>query len=116
VPYKPAKPCAVTGCPELVTERYCDAHRKDEYKRYNKYDRDPGTNARYSGAWKQIRALYLSNNPLCELCQREGKLTAATLVHHKIKVTDGGSNHHWNLQALCLPCHSRLHCQQGDYF
>jgi len=122
VPYKPKHPCAYGGCRELTYERYCEQHRKDEAKRYNKYDRDPATEKRYGGEWKRISRAYRKAHPLCELCLVDGWLVPAALVHHKRKLTDdpsragSGSNDRENLQALCQECHSRLHAEQGDYF
>jgi len=116
MPYKARKPCTYPGCPKLTTGRYCEEHAKTEAKRYNQYNRDPGSNKRYGRSWARIRAAFLSANPLCELCKQDGRLTPATLVHHKRKLTDGGTNDWNNLQALCQECHSRLHAKQGDSF
>jgi 5-methylcytosine-specific restriction protein A len=116
VPYKAKKPCAHPGCAKLTASRYCEEHQKVEAKRYNKYDRDPDANKRYGRSWNRIRAAFLSANSLCELCKIDGRLTPATLVHHKRKLTEGGTNDWGNLQALCGECHSRLHAKQGDYF
>lgn len=116
MPYKPRKPCGHHGCPNLTSGRYCDTHTKQEAKLYNKFDRDPDSNKRYGRTWKQIRGAFLSANPLCELCKADGRLTPATLAHHKQKLTDGGTNDWDNLQALCQECHSRLHAEQKDYF
>ena len=116
MPYKPKKPCACHGCRELTATRYCETHAKQEAKRYNKYDRNPESNKRYGGTWKQIRAAFLSANPLCEMCRNEDRLTPATVAHHKIKLTDGGTNDWNNMKALCQECHSRLHAKQRDYF
>ena len=116
VPYKAKKPCANPGCSKLTNGRYCEEHAKVEAKRYNRSDRDPDSNKRYGRSWKQIRASFLSANPLCVMCQHDGRLTPATLAHHKVKLTDGGTNDWSNLMALCQECHSRLHAQQGDYF
>ena len=116
MPYKPKKPCTYQGCPKLTYKRYCQTHAKQEAKRYNRYERDPNSNKRYGGAWKKIRAAFLSANPLCDICKQDGRLTSATLVHHKVKLTGGGANDWNNLQALCGECHSRLHGQLGDYF
>jgi 5-methylcytosine-specific restriction protein A len=110
------KPCAYPGCKNMTSGRYCEEHTKAEAKRYNKYDRDPGSGRRYGRTWKQIRSAFLASHPLCEMCIAEGRLTPATLVHHKRKLTDGGTNDEDNLQALCLECHSRLHAENGDYF
>ena len=116
LPYKPKKPCAYPGCHRLTNSRYCEEHAKQEARRYNRYDRDPESNKRYDRKWQKIRAAFLSANPLCELCQLEGRLTPAELVHHKIKITDGGTNKWSNLQTLCQQHHSSLHAKQGDYF
>lgn len=116
MPYKPKKPCAYPGCPNLTSKRYCEEHAKAEAKRYNHNDRDPAGNKRYGRTWKQVRAAFLAAHPLCEICVSEGKLTPAALVHHRRKLTDGGTNDQGNLQALCRECHSRLHGKQGDYF
>ena len=42
MPYKPKHPCAADGCPELVEagERYCEKHRKEAARTYEKYGRD----------------------------------------------------------------------------
>ena len=115
MPYKAKKPCAHRGCRELTASRYCEAHAKQEAKRYNRSDRDPESNKRYGRTWKQIRAAFLSANPLCVMCQNDGRLTPATLAHHKVKLSDGGTNDWDNMVALCQECHSRLHAGQGDY-
>ena len=116
MPYKPKKPCAYSGCAHLTHGRFCEEHTKQEAQRYNRYERNPESNKRYGRSWAKIRAAFLHAHPLCEMCRDDGKLTAAELVHHKRKLTDGGTNDWRNLQALCSSCHSRLHGQQGDYF
>jgi 5-methylcytosine-specific restriction protein A len=116
MPYKPIKPCAQHGCPTLTKERYCPNHAKAEARHYNRYGRDRETGKRYGRPWKQIRAAFLSANPLCVMCGRDGRLTPAKLAHHKVKLSDGGSNDWSNLVALCSECHSRLHARQHDYF
>ena len=116
MPFKPQKPCAHKGCPHLVRNRYCPEHTKDEARCYNRYRRDREREKRYGRPWKLIRAAYIAAHPLCELCQRDGRLMPASLVHHKVKLTEGGTNDWDNLQALCSECHSRLHAKRGDYF
>jgi len=116
MPYKAKKPCAHNGCRELTASRFCDAHANQEAKRYNHHIRNPESNKRYGRTWKQIRAAFLSANPLCVVCVRDGKLTPATLAHHRMKLSSGGTNDWSNLQALCSECHSRLHAKHHDYF
>jgi 5-methylcytosine-specific restriction protein A len=114
LPKKPKKPCAFAGCPELTDDYYCEQHRKEHAKQYNRFERDPAANKRYGTQWRKIRARFLAAYPLCELCKREGKYVPADTVHHKRKIADGGGNDWPNLQALCAPCHSRIHAEQGD--
>jgi len=116
MPSKPKKPCAQRGCRELTSKRYCDTHAKVHMKHYNKHRRDPKSNKRYGRHWREVRAAYLSANPLCVMCQQAGKLTPADTVHHKQRLADGGNNYWGNLMSLCNECHSRLHAEQGDYF
>ena len=52
---------------------------------------------------------------MCEECKRNGKLTPAQEVHHKIKLTPANVNNpeislNWkNLEALCKDCHLNKH-------
>jgi len=116
MPYKAPKPCAHHGCTRLVNSRYCPEHATAEAARYNRYGRDRETGKRYGRPWKQIRAAFITAHPLCEVCWSAGRLTPATLVHHKVKLTDGGTNAWENLMALCMRCHSSIHAKRGDYF
>ncbi len=58
--------------------------------------------------WKQIRRNQLASNPLCRMCEADGRLTPATVCDH-IEPHKGD----WELftggpfQSLCNPCHSR---------
>ena len=67
-----------------------------------------------SERWKRLRALKFANNPLCELCQQDGRLTPAEEVHHKVPLSEGGTHARDNLVALCKSCHARIHAQRGD--
>lgn len=112
MPYKAKKPCAYSGCRELTTKRYCEAHAKLEAQRYEQQGRDPASNKRYGRAWKKIREAFLSANPLCVVCKERGRLTAATVAHHKVKITEGGTHDWENMEALCQECHSRHHAKE----
>ena len=116
MPSKPKKPCAFPGCPLLTHDRFCAAHAKQEARQYNRYGRDPDSGKRYGRRWAKVRAAFLREHPLCELCSADGRVTPAEMVHHRLKAADGGTNDWDNLQALCQSCHSRLHARQGDYF
>ena len=54
-------------------------------------------------AWKELRLDHLAKEPLCVFCQREGKLTPATVVDH-ITPHKGNLDLFFddnNLQSLC---------------
>lgn len=58
-------------------------------------------------AWKQLRLDHLARHPLCVYCQREGKLTPATVVDH-IQPHKGNIDlflDSKNLQSLCKVHH-----------
>jgi 5-methylcytosine-specific restriction protein A len=114
VPRKPKRPCAYGGCPNLTDGYYCADHTKTVAKQYNQFKRDPATNKRYGTQWRKIRTRYIAANPLCEICKESGRLTAADTIHHKRKLTDGGTNDRENLQALCHSCHSRIHMTENN--
>ncbi|QEL11324.1 HNH endonuclease [Kushneria phosphatilytica] len=64
----------------------------------------------YGSKWQRARAQYLANNPLCVICERQGAVTAATVVDH-IKPHRGDSKLFWrrsNWQALCKTCHDSV--------
>ena len=48
------------------------------------------------------------------LKEKQEKLVEAEEVHHKKKLSDGGTHDRDNLIALCKSCHSKIHAQQGD--
>ena len=68
-----------------------------------------------SKRWKTLRQWKLEQNPLCELCEREGKVVSAIDVHHKITFVGKGDKtakyayDYGNLQALCKECHQAVH-------
>lgn len=113
MPLRPKKPCRFTGCPELTHLLYCEKHQSLVDKHYNKYQRDPDTYKRYGAKWRKARKQYVNENPLCELCDRNGKMTPAEEVHHIKPLSEGGSHNEENLLSLCKSCHSKLTATEG---
>lgn len=113
MPRKPKRPCSYPACPELVDGRYCEAHQKLINKDYERYKRDPETTKRYGNAWRKLRKKFITANPLCEMCKREGRFIPAQEVHHMKPLSEGGTNDWSNLEALCKTCHARHHAKEG---
>ena len=114
MPRKPKRPCSYPGCPHLTDGRFCEEHAKAEAKRYETYDRDPEVRKRYGRAWKRIRDSYVAVHPLCERCEKEGRLTPTEEVHHILPLSEGGTHARDNIIALCQSCHAQIHAERGD--
>ena len=113
MPYKPKRPCSYPGCPLLTDGRFCEDHKKEEARRYEKYYRDPAIKKRYNRSWKRIRDKYIAAHPLCEKCKKNGRLTPAQEVHHIIPLSQGGTHNFDNLMSLCTSCHSTITAREG---
>ena len=62
----------------------------------------------HTTAWRKLRKLKLSINPLCEHCEAIGINTTAKVVDHIRPIEQGGSKtDRNNLQSLCVPCDNR---------
>lgn len=110
LPTKAKRPCRYKTCPLLTDSAsgYCPQHEKLMESNYNKFGRTSEEKSRYNYKWRKIRAIFLSRNPLCEVCRQNGRFTTATEVHHIKPLADGGTNDFKNLMALCKSCHSRI--------
>lgn len=83
-----------------------------------------------SKEWATLRALKINANPLCELCESEGKakglkygyVRSAVLVHHIHPIEDSSTFEEmkrwafcWsNLQSLCKEHHGKVHSLIGS--
>lgn len=99
------RPCAHPGCPEVVSgTRYCERHRRCDDRR------DTAARRGYDGRWQRLREMYLRRHPLCEVCEREGRVTPAVIVHHRKPIKRGGHPLDVeNLMSVCRACHDKLH-------
>ena len=64
----------------------------------------------YGGRWQRERKRFLFKHPMCCYCERDGRVTAATVVDHIIPHR-GDQVLFWdqsNWQALCAPCHDSV--------
>lgn len=113
MPDKPLHFCRYPGCGELVSGQYCVEHQAkaeaDEQTRRQRYDKGRGTAQErgYDSRWRKARRAYLLHHPLCVECEKEGKLTPATVVDH-ITPHRGDKKLFWdktNWQPLCKEHH-----------
>ena len=112
------RPCSSPGCPELVPrgESYCPQHKKKAHRDYKRTRTDTKEQAFYTGTrWRKLRAYKLRQDPLCEICLKEGRTKAAELVHHKQEIKQDGEEMALdNLESLCVRCHNRTHKSKGE--
>ena len=72
-----------------------------------------------SSQWHKLRQVKLAEQPLCEECLKQGIVTAAQCVHHKIWLTAENIKdpavalNKDNLASLCLQCHNRIHSRSA---
>lgn len=75
----------------------------------------------HTARWLRLRRDKLSANPLCERCLEEGRVLAATEVHHVVPVEDAVNDAEkarlmfdpTNLRSLCHACHLQEHIELG---
>ena len=65
-----------------------------------------------STAWRRCRNYYISLHPLCEQCEREGRITVGQVIDHikPLDQTDPYKDDPFNennLQTLCHKCHNK---------
>ena len=88
---------------------YLTKQRNRSNRRYGKYYQSKG--------WKDLRALKFTNNPTCEVCERQGYVTPTEEIHHLRPFLTGITEEaRWNLllnyNNLCSCCryhHSLFH-------
>lgn len=108
--------CAAFPCAALaVNGAYCAQHTRP---RAPKQADDFYVSAR----WRRFRNWYLRQHPMCEQCEREGRLVPADMVDHVQELRDGGAPlTEDNVQALCRKCHAvktaetKNHRKSGGY-
>lgn len=127
MPIRPPRTCKSPGCLGQTAEDsqgtgLCPRHASERQERraardvsarkqwQAKLDQDRGSAyARgYDKRWQRFRKDFLSRNPLCAECARQGRVTAASVVDHIIPHR-GDRETFWksgNHQPLCVGCHT----------
>jgi 5-methylcytosine-specific restriction protein A len=119
MPKQPKRPCPGKGprrgsCQNLISrsERCCpECVPYDKYAQ-KQYDKERGSSAErgYDYQWRLVRDLKLNEDPLCEMCIKEGITTKASMVHHILSIE---THPHLrlamdNLQSLCNEHHEQV--------
>ena len=108
-PFAPPTACYESGCPRTVTRgTYCDAHKPVRVATTPKAKALAPSKRGYDHRWVRVRLAYITANPLCVTCEREGLVTQASQVDHIVPLRNGGARlDPANLQSLCASHHSR---------
>lgn len=67
--------------------------------------------------WQRLRLSHLRAHPLCEICERAGRVTPGEDVHHIVSFTSAADEYERdrlafdpdNLMTLCKRCHQEMH-------
>ena len=105
MPYYPRNAlCSELGCknPRSQVNSYCLDHGG------MKHTNESGDNAYNSQAWKTVRRIQLSKQPLCQSCFTRGHISSAVHVDHVFPWRHIGEHAFLNniFQSLCHECHS----------
>ena len=114
----PMKKCNVSYCRNKVPvgTMYCDIHKGDNGKEYNRRVRYSKPNSKYNmfyhtPEWRATRKAKLLETPFCEVCMSKGITTKADMVHHTTEIrTSEGWEHRLDmnyLESICFSCHNK---------
>ncbi len=86
-------------------DRRNELNRKERIKIYN------------TQRWRDLRAWKMTNDPLCEECSKNNKVTAVEDVHHIISFMSTNDPiersrlafDYNNLMSICKECHAKKH-------
>ena len=102
MPYRPPHPCSSPGCGQLVQQAHCETHRGSQER-----DRGTSTERGYGARHRRWRKMVLRRDPVCVMCEQDGRTTAATVADHIKPINHGGARFDLsNGMALCASCHS----------
>jgi 5-methylcytosine-specific restriction protein A len=113
MPTAPPLACSTVGCGgKRQRGEACDRCGRGGKRAANReYDARRGTRTErgYDNRWLRFAKQYLRANPLCVDCQTEGRVGAASEVHHLEKLSERPDLKYEpsNLAGLCKQHHSK---------
>ena len=105
----PSRPLRST---ETAMNKLCPQGHTYSGGRCSECRRPPETTDRkYDHRWNMLSKRYRALNPVCEDCDRRGRTTPASEVHHIVPILENPALRLvWtNLVALCHGCHVQRH-------
>ena len=101
--------CNHPGCSELVSETYCETHKAQHAKEYDKR-RGSSRERGYTTRWEKYRAWFLKQpgNQICKL-HLPGCTLVADCVDHIDPPDNANDPRFWDMsnhQASCIHCNS----------
>jgi len=98
MPLAPLRHCS-PGCPTLTRGGPCAVHTTPKSTGWNNDD------TRLRGRRLQAKRKQLfDDEPLCRLCRKLGRVSAATIRDHIVPLAEGGTDEDSNIQPLCQTC------------
>ena len=112
MPMKPNRPCTYPGCP-LYAEPNSSRCKEHKHKAAKEYDQKRGNSGErgYDATWQKVRNIKANQDPLCEICLKQGMVKPLDVVHH-IKPVETHPELRLvmsNLMSLCTACHEEIH-------
>lgn len=102
MPVAAKHPCAVQGCPALVSgQARCVAHTTAADKPWGSTHQPVRIRGR---KLQDMRRRLFARSPLCVVCLKAGLTTIATIRDHIVPLAEGGADNESNEQALCQGC------------
>lgn len=116
MPDAPKRPCKHASCPALVASGeggYCAAHQRTKRQTFDA--RQSACKRGYDHRWRRFRAAYLQKHVLCVDCLAGDRVTAASEVHHALKLRAHPEAKYDErfLMALCKP-HHQMRTSRGE--
>lgn len=117
---RPLRPCSFPGCSALVISGRCTKHQAADKVKVREYNRQryQETGHLYGNEWKKARKAWLMEHPLCAECERQGRVTPATIVDH-IRPHKGDLSLFWdtgNWESLCKHHHDAKTAREDNGF
>lgn len=109
MPNKPARPCNVPNCPNLVRGRvgYCPEHIHESPSGWAAKKDRSHQKIYHTARWRRTSEQYRKEHPICIECKENGLIEQVDVVDHIVPIQNGGAVFDWdNLQSLCNSCHN----------